>query len=542
MDELKSVWNGLTPMRRALAGLAALAVFVAVLGIARLATTPGMVLLYAGLEPQAAGEVVERLSQRGVMHEIRGDAIFVPQRDRDALRLSLAADGLPANGTRGYELLDGLSGFGTTAQMFDAAYWRAKEGELARTIVASPRIRAARVHIAHSGSRPFRRDVAPTASVSVTPAEATLNPAQARALRYLVASAVAGLEPDAVAIVDAAGNLLGGSDDPVAPAAAGNDRAEELRRSVLRLLDAHVGPGRAVVEVAVETVTDRESLVERRLDPTSRVAISSDSEERESEAEGSGAPSVGVASNLPDGDISAEGNSRSRQSESRERINWEVSETRRELHRNPGAVRRLTVAVLIDSGLATDPDRGARTEAELEALRELVASAVGYDAGRGDVITLRALPFETRLEEGSGPRPQGIAWPALDLMRLIQLLVLAAVALVLGLFVVRPILAGTRGRAAPPATDAPAALAAGTPPAALAAPVPGGGTGDAGAGPNTAGLPALSPSVMAELVDADDPETRTAEPVARLRRLIEQRQTETVEILRAWMEEQEESA
>jgi len=541
VEQLKSVWNGLSPMRRALAGLAAVAVFAAVLGIARLATTPGMALLYAGLETQAAGEVMERLSQRGVLHEIRGDAIFVPMRDRDALRLSLAADGLPANGARGYELLDGLSGFGTTSQMFDAAYWRAKEGELARTIVASPHIRAARVHIAHSGSRPFRRDVAPTASVSVTPVQGTLAPAQARALRYLVAAAVAGLDADSVAVVDAAGNLLTSGDDPSAQATTGADRAEDLRRNVLRLLEAHVGPGRAVVEVVLDTVTDRESVIERRVDPASRVAISSDSEERQSEAEGSGSPSVGVASNLPDGEAAGAGNSRSRQSESRERVNWEVSETRRELHRGPGAVRRLTVAVLIDSGAGTMPDGtplpGARSATDLEALRELVASAVGYDAERGDVITLRALPFEARLEAGSGPQGPGFTWPALDPMRLVQLLVLAGVALVLGLFVVRPILAGSR-RATDTGASLPARLAAGTAPAALAAPIRDPAEGGAG-------LPALAGGAdrgMAELLDNGEPGAVEAEPVARLRRLIEQRQTETVEILRGWMEEHEENA
>ena len=108
-----------------------------------------MALLYSGLDPAAAGEVVAELEaeRRALRGARRGD----PRRRaaRDRVRMALAAKGLPAGGPAGYEILDGLSGFGTTSQMFDAAYWRAKEGELARTITASPNVRAARVHLAN---------------------------------------------------------------------------------------------------------------------------------------------------------------------------------------------------------------------------------------------------------------------------------------------------------------------------------------------------------------------------------------------------------
>ena len=82
----------------------------------------------------------------------------------------LAGQGLPANSGTGYELLDGLSGFGTTSQMFDAAYWRAKEGEIARTILANPLIRAARVHIAQAPTKAFQPEQKAKASVTVSTA------------------------------------------------------------------------------------------------------------------------------------------------------------------------------------------------------------------------------------------------------------------------------------------------------------------------------------------------------------------------------------
>lgn len=169
MQQLLNAWTGLDLRRQIIVIAATVAMFFAVLAMSRMATAPSMTLLYAGLENGAAGDVVRSLEQRGVVFDVRGGSIFVDSKERDQLRLTLASEGLPANSNSGYELLDSLSGFGTTSQMFDAAYWRAKEGELARTIVASPHVSMARVHIATTGSNPFQRGITPKASVSITP-------------------------------------------------------------------------------------------------------------------------------------------------------------------------------------------------------------------------------------------------------------------------------------------------------------------------------------------------------------------------------------
>ena len=242
---------------------------------------------------------------RGVPYRVEGDAILVDQSQRDTLRMALAGEGLPANGAAGYELLDGLSGFGTTSQMFDAAYWRAKEGELARTIAASAHIRAARVHIANPGADPFQPAQTVSASVALRPAAGGLGPGHARALRYLVASAVPGLLPENVTVLDAdSGQVLGGA-DTLTPAANAAARAEELRRDIERLLAARVGPGNAVVQVNVALDTTRETIRERRIDPDSRVAISTETEDRTNSSRDAGAGGVTVASNLPTGDAAA---------------------------------------------------------------------------------------------------------------------------------------------------------------------------------------------------------------------------------------------
>ena len=537
MQQLRAVWDGMDALRRMMAFGAAAAVFALVLVLARAASAPSMALLYAGLEGAQAGQVITALDQRGLRYEVRGDAIFVELAQRDETRMALAAQGLPANSASGYELLDGLTGFGTTSQMFDAAYWRATEGELARTIVASPHVRAARVHIAHGAGQGFRRDRSLSASVTLTPAGAAVPPAHAEALRFLIASAVAGLSPENVAVIDANSGLISGEDEHGAGAVT--ERAAQLRRNVERLLEAHVGPGRVVVELNLETVTDRETIRERLIDPDSRVALSTESEERSASSTDSRNPAVTVASNLPDGDAAGQnGQSETRDVQSRQRNAYEVSHTSREVQRGPGAIRRLTVAVLLDGTQGTGPDGRAewqpRPEAELEALRELVASAVGFDESRGDVITLRSLPFEalplvgTEVGRGLADRL------GLDMMGLLRLAVLALVILILALFVLRPLLQPARSRpeagqmALPGVAGSPATTALGGAQSAALT----GEIAEAGEGPASGGEERRAPSSGISGGEAD--------PVERMRALIAGRQDDTLQILRGWMDERRE--
>lgn len=544
MQQLINVWTGLDARRRVIVALATVAMFAAVLSLARMASAPSLSLLYAGLESGPAGEVVSALEQRGVAYDVRGGSIFVDAARRDELRMTLASEGLPANSARGYELLDGLSGFGTTSQMFDAAYWRAKEGELARTILTHPAVTSARVHIAKTGNNPFQRDVRPSASVSISTAAGGLSLKHARGLKYLVAAAVPGLAPEDVSIIDSEGGLLGLAEE--APSSAADDRTDAIRQRVTRLLEARVGPGNAVVEVSVDTVTQTESVRETVIDPSSRVAISTDTEEVSNESTDQGGGDVTVASNLPDGDGAAGDTSSSQVSETRERVNYEVSQTEREITVAPGAIKRLTVAVLVNGTLSTDASGAEvfepRSEEELTALRELVASAVGFDEARGDVITLKTMQFETLEPLGTEAQSAFLSNFAFDAMSLIKAAVLALVALILGLFVVRPILSRSSLNETPQlAAPASASTALGSEPFGESSFSPDALTGeiqtdfmgdgqlpdltDSSAG---LGLPALTSS--------------EEDPVERLRAMISERQDETVEILRSWLEGEEENA
>ena len=494
MQNVKALWLNLDMQARIIAGLAAVGVFVLILALARGPGDKDMALLYAGLDGTAGGAVVAALEQQAVSYEVRQDAIWVPAADRDRLRLLLAAEGLPEAGTQGYELLDTLTGFGTTAQMFDAAYWRAKEGELARTILAAPGVRQARVHISVPVNRPFARATQVTAAVTITTTGQALGGDQARALRYLVAAAVPGLLPADVAVIDTLHGLIGGDEGRQ----GGNPLAEELRQRAMRLLEARVGPGNAMVEVSIDTVTESETIVERRIDPESRTVIATAVEEREAQSQGNAAGAVSVASNLPDGDaVANQGDQRSTDTETRATTNYDLSETSREVQRTPGGIRRMSVAVLVNDIVTTAADGSRsltpRSETEVEALRALVASAVGLDEGRGDVITMRAMPFEPVADLGS----EAVLPPATpDMLGYAKIAALALVALVLGLFVIRPIVMA--GRNPPPSLDLP-------PPAEPVAP-----------------LPAV---------------TALPDPVTRLRQMIEARQDETIQILQDWIEE-----
>lgn len=539
MNSFLAAWSGLETQRKivAILGIVALATILATL--TRMAIRPSMDLLYAGLEPRQSGDIVRALEQRGLEYEIRGGTIFVPTSKRDELRMTLASEGLPANSAQGYELLDSLSGFGTTSQMFDAAYIRAKEGELARTIVSSPQISAARVHIAQPRSNAFTRTTTASASVFITPAGGQIDSSQAKALKFLVSSAVAGLRSDDVSVVDDQGNLLGTED--VTSAGSADAVPEAMKARVERLLAARVGAGNAIVEISLEKVMQKELITERIFDPESRVAISTDSEERTDSAEDSGSGGVTVASNLPDGDGASQENSKSQGSETRERINYEVSETQREVVRSPGAIKRMTVAVLVN-GVESPDTPGEilpRTEEELGQLKELVSSAVGFDESRGDVITVQSMAFSPVTPLGTAPLEKPLINTTLDAMTLIQMGILALVGLIVALAVVRPILKRPTENMELPALAGPSDEALGS--------AENNGdfqplSNDFEYAPISADSEQFAPpidGIEADMAMGGSDNLISENPVDRLREMIETRQEETVDILRNWLEQKE---
>ena len=531
------MWSGQDKRRLAILAAATLTAFVTILVLTRMASAPRMELLYAQLEPEVAAEVVDALAARGAEHEVRGDSIWVDGDERDALRLALAGEGLPRDGGAGYELLDGLSGFGTTSQMFDAAYWRAREGELTRTILAGTGVKMARVHLATADSSPFSRDRSATASVTIRMASGAVPAAFAEAVKSLVAGAVRDLSPEDVTIIDVStGRVVGAlASDPESEAR--NARIAEMRAAVETILAARLGAGRFVVGLSVETTRDRETIRERLLDPTSRVVVSTETEERNAR-DTNGAAGVTVASNLPDGDA-AGGDGESSNAETRERVNYDFSATEREVEKIPGAIERLTVAVMVDGLRDGDPGAAGewspRSDAELQDLRELVQSAVGFREDRGDVVTVRSMQFDLPPALEAAP---GLTLPWMTGGQVTQLVIAALVAL-LGLaaviFGIRPALRRREAPIAIPAADQAALVA---PEAEVGAPRELLGPEAPASQDGRAALPSPATELALAAPDEVDPEP-AEDPVERLRQLISDRREETIEVLRGWMEEPE---
>lgn len=463
LDTLKALSMA---QKLALAGAVAGVVFAMSLLVQGAVKQP-MGLLYAGLDPMHTGEVIAELEKRGVDYEIRGEAIFVPNSDRDSVRFALAKDGLPQQTVRGYELLDDVNGFSITSEMYNATYWRAKEGELTRTILAIPGVSSARVHIGANLRSGFSRS-GPSQTASVTlVASSQISGSQAEAIQYLVALAVPGLQPDDVAVIDPKRGVLAGPnvDQLEEPGVVADSQSSKLEQKILRLLEARVGPGNARVSVTVDVNRQRQRVSEVIFDPNSRVIRNRTSNDS-SEASGGAGGAVTVASNLPQGAASGQGGGSSTVKNSTESVVYDINETRRETETLPGEIERISVAVLLNEEvLGFDPeaaDTGPLMRSLVADFEQLILSGAGLNADRGDSLTVDLMPFQTPDAEELTAAPglvetltERYFWSAL------QAILLGLVVIVLGFGVVRPLLAqgGKSGQAA----DSTPAIAGTTP-------------------------------------------------------------------------------
>lgn len=523
MLKLQDYLRERTAKQKLILGGAFLATFLTIAGFAWFANQPNMALLYAGLEPGQAGTVVAAIEKSGTPYEVRGDSIFVPTDQRDALRMALASEGLPAAGGSGYEILDGMSGFGTTSQMFDAAYWRAKEGELGRTILALPNVKSARVHLAVPAGRGYKREAQASASVTLTTNGTPISQVQGRALRYLVSSGVPGMSADAVTVIDSQRGVVPSGDEM-----ASESRAVEMKRNVERILEPHVGLGNVIVELNLDLVTEAELLTEQRFDPQQRALISQESQESSDQSSNAQNGAVSAASNLPEGQGDQGDQSKSARSETRQRSNFEVSRVTREVRKQPGDIRRLTVAVLVN-GTAQKNEAGElvatpRPEAELETIRELVSSAVGFDEARGDQLTVKSLPFAGIDGEGVLATHGGL-FDRLELNSLARIALIGLFALILAALILRPMLKGRAGGKAALDLSGRGTDPTLLPPVAQAIAVE--------VEPVT---PAVAPEI--DFVPLNGPD---ADPVARLRELMKEKREESVRILSGWIERREDA-
>lgn len=443
------------------ARLAAMGVVVALLAgifgfmILRMSTVP-MATLYSDLTIEDSAAIVKELEAANVPYELRHDGshVLVPKDQVTRARMRLAEKGVPAGGSVGYEIFDKQDTLGTTSFVQNINHLRALEGELARTIRAIDRVQSARVHLVIPERQLFQRDRRePTASI-VLKVRGQLEPGQIRAIQNLVASAVEGLKPARVSIVDEAGRLLakGGEGDDAAMLSASLDEkssafSRRMQAQVEEILASVVGPGRSRVQVAAELDFSRQTLTSDTFDPNGQVVRSTQTREENSQT-ANRTQQVTVANQVPgqNGGQQEGQAGRDTTANSEETVNYEISKTTRTEVVEAGRVKRLSVAVVVD-GLYTQGANGDLTYApraaeEIERLAALVRSAVGFDQQRGDRVEVVNLRFAEAPNKLPVAEPAGLFdFSKEDIVRFAEMGVFLLVSLLLLLFAVRPLLA-----------------------------------------------------------------------------------------------------
>lgn len=371
--------------------------------------------LFSQLTDSDAAAIVEELRRQKVPYRLAdgGTTISVPAERVHDTRLSLMSTNVPLSGGVGFEIFD-KQGLGTTEQTQRVSYQRALQGELARTIATLEGVKQARVHLVLPESTLFKRDrEQPTAAVTLTMQPGS-EPSrqQISGVQRLVAASVAGLEPTRVVVTDQRGVTLSASDSGSGATGAVEARLEvqtqieaHIAQKVARMLDGALGAGKAIVTVNVSLGFDAVKTTTQDLLPLNGAGDSQGNAvvRRREVVSGSGSDAHAI-----DAVDTIAG---PRRSSSTTEVEYEYGRRVEEVIAAPGAIRRVSVSVVVPEGLAQEGDR----------IREIIGAAAGIDARRGDVISVQALgpqPLsdaashtmqDTAVESDAGPETGGPA-------------------------------------------------------------------------------------------------------------------------------------
>jgi flagellar M-ring protein FliF len=415
-------------------------------------------LLYSNLDLKEAGEITQALDQANIRYEAKGDGstLMVARDEVASTRLLLSGKGLPTAGSVGYEIFDQTSVVGQTDFVQQLNRQRALEGELARTIQSLDGVTSARVHLVLPKRELFEDEIQQaSASVSIAVGAREPSPDQVRAIQNLVAGAVPNMKPDRVTVVDQHAKTLSGGSEGDAMAADGRKSAVEARvaKTVKTLVEGVVGPGKARVNVTADLDLSQVTIQQETFDPDGQVVRSeTTSEENANENQPNQTGAVTAAANIPGAPPNAEGNVTSASGRTGTTTNYDISKTVRTEVKEPGQVKRLSVAVAVDGVTAPAGADGkpgaytARPAAEMQRIEQLVRTAVGFDAQRGDQVTVINVQFP-RADTGGGVVAANplMGFDKNDIMQIVQWVILLIVALLTIFFVVRPLFNGSAG-------------------------------------------------------------------------------------------------
>ena len=409
-EQFQKILDNLQAMgARRLAILAAAGMTVlTVIGVASVyLNRPAYETLYVGLERSDVNQMGVVLGEAGIPFDVSSDgaSVLVPAGRTGQARMLLAEKGLPTSTNAGYELFDNVGSLGLTSFMQEVTRVRALEGEIARTIQSIAGIKAARVHIVMSQAGNFRQaQQEPSASVVIrtTGLDAARN---ANSIRHLVAAAVPGLSSDNVTVLDSSGTLLASGDDPSSSSANRSISVErtvesQIADNIHRALAPYLGPDNFRSSVKAEVNTDSRQVEETIFDPDSRVERSIQViRESDKNNQSSSATPASVEQNLPEeASPSTEGPKSSEERDRKEETtNYEINSKRIATVSNGYTLNRLSIAVVVNEArLKAAIGEGATPEQIAEriaSIKDVVASAAGFEEQRGDVITVNAVEF-----------------------------------------------------------------------------------------------------------------------------------------------------
>lgn len=468
MDSFLEALKNMGPGRLVMMLLTFFGLIVFFIFIAARSSAPSVTLLYGGLSISDSTEIAAKLDAAKVAYRLSEDGtqVSVPQRDVGKARMLLAQEGLPHQGTVGYEVFDKKQGFGATSFEQNISRLRALEGELARTISTISQVRSARVHLVLPQRELFSRETQPaTASVFLNLRNsASIGTEQIQAIQHLVASAVPQLKASSIAIIDQNGDLLarGGEDSPAAQATGkGEDMRKQyearLSRSIEDIVGRIVGYGKVRANVTAQMNFDVVSKNLESYNPEGQVVRSTQTTTEESTEAGGGGGGVSVENNLPGlqgGASGASGGNKSNRTE--EVTNYEISKTIEHIVSASGEVEKQSIAVLVDGRYETDtsvtkpaeapkdwtaPKKYVpRTEEEIAKIAALVKTSVGYDESRGDTVEVINMPFAETDAFAEMPDENLImGFAKTDILGIAETLALSLVAVLIILLVLRPL-------------------------------------------------------------------------------------------------------
>ncbi|MGH9663577.1 MAG: flagellar basal-body MS-ring/collar protein FliF [Bryobacteraceae bacterium] len=389
--------------------------------------------LFTNLSAEDAGAIVTRLRESGVDYRLgdNGTSILVPSAKVAETRLQLASAGLPKTGRIGYELFD-KTNFGATDFVEQVNYHRALEGELERSVMSLAEVEQARVHVTFPKDSVFldsRQPAKASVLVKLRPG-ARLSAQNILAICNLAASAVQGLAPESVSVLDSEGNLLNRPRSPSSPDGSGPDDAaleyrQKLEHAVLAKINSTLEPllgadkYRAAVSIDCDLSSGEQS--EETFDPTKSVMVSSQRTE-DSNGGGTSAGIPGTTSNLPRPTSRPVAGS-SGTSRKTENIAYQSSRVVRHLRLPEGTVKRMSVSVLVDHTIhyaTVGAGKNAKTQRiveppspeKLKVVKDLVAGVAGIVPDR-DQLVVESFPFESTLSPETFPSSP-VATPTLN--------------------------------------------------------------------------------------------------------------------------------